>query len=228
MIDRKFFFMKVRGSIFDGSLAQPQVNGCNALLDIWEQHYKQFDRRWLAYCLATAYHETAHTMQPIREYGRGKGRPYGRRVGKYRKAYYGRGYVQLTWLGNYRKAGKKLGVGEAFVKEPDKVMQPDIAARILYRGMINGWFTGKRLAQFITGKRRQYRTARTIVNGMDKASLIAGYAVRFEAALRDAPAGQKPATQPDNPPAQPKAPDEPKRRFWADLIGAIIGAFRKG
>ncbi len=37
-------------------------------------------------------------MQPIEEYGRGKGRKYGAPAGPYGKIYFGRGYVQLTWL----------------------------------------------------------------------------------------------------------------------------------
>jgi putative chitinase len=41
------------------------VNGCNAVLAAMEG----CPLSWTAYALATAYHETASTMQPIKEYG---------------------------------------------------------------------------------------------------------------------------------------------------------------
>jgi putative chitinase len=101
MINRAIFFDNVRKLPFPGSISQTQVAGCNALLD--EAERRGFDFRWTAYCLATAYHETAHTMLPIAEYGRGKGKAYGEPING--KVYYGRGYVQLTWIKNYEKMG---------------------------------------------------------------------------------------------------------------------------
>ncbi len=58
--------------------------------------------------LATAYWETAQTMEPIEEYGKGAGRPYGEPDPATEQTYYGRGYVQLTWLPNYEKASKEI------------------------------------------------------------------------------------------------------------------------
>ncbi|TOE35570.1 hypothetical protein CGJ43_25525, partial [Vibrio parahaemolyticus] len=60
--------------------------------------------QYLAYVLATTYHETGHTMKPIEEWGKGQGRPYGEPDPETGQTYYGRGYVQLTWLANYIKA----------------------------------------------------------------------------------------------------------------------------
>lgn len=48
-------------------------------------------RNQMAYVLATAYHETAHTMKPVREMG---GEKYLRSKKYY--PYVGMGYVQLT------------------------------------------------------------------------------------------------------------------------------------
>ena len=62
-------------------------------------------RNQAAYVLATAYHETAHTMKPVREYG---GETYLKKKKYY--PYVGMGYVQLTWDYNYKKASDKLGV----------------------------------------------------------------------------------------------------------------------
>lgn len=184
-IARGIFFAQIR-SLF-GRMSQSQVEGLNSLLDavggclINEA----------AYMLATAYHETAHTMQPIEEYGKGRGRDYGKRLKMSRKPYsdtlplyYGRGYVQLTWYENYEKAGKKVGVD--LLNEPGWALSAPIAAKIMREGMIEGWFTGKKLGEYIGLRTAEYVSARRIINGMDKAQLIAGYAVVFELALRKA------------------------------------------
>lgn len=109
MINHKFFFDHVRTYLFFDKLAQPQVNGLNAILNEWEKNYAKKDDRWLAYMLATTHHETDRTMQPIEEYGKGKGKLYGKPDPITGKAYYGRGFVQLTWKSNYEKMGKVLG-----------------------------------------------------------------------------------------------------------------------
>jgi len=116
MINRKFFFDYARLTLFGGKLTSLQVSGMTAILDEWEskQTHNYTDNRHLAYMLATTFHETDKKMQPIEEYGKGRGRAYGRAVAPYMKIYYGRGYVQLTWLSNYQKAATELGVD--FVK----------------------------------------------------------------------------------------------------------------
>src|SRR6187397_2452423 len=68
-INRRFFFDSVRSAPFNGKLSARQVDGMSAILDVWESSDTQRDDRWLAYMLATAFHETAMTMQPICEYG---------------------------------------------------------------------------------------------------------------------------------------------------------------
>lgn len=62
-IQRRYFFDSVRGSLFDGDLAQSQVDGLNTILDYAED--EGCDDRHLAYILATTFHETAQTMQPV-------------------------------------------------------------------------------------------------------------------------------------------------------------------
>lgn len=133
-------------------------------------------RNQMAYVLATAYHETAHTMKPIREKG---GEKYLRS-----KKYYphvGMGYVQLTWDYNYAKASRELGVD--FVKSPELLLKPEYAAPIIIAGMAEGWFTGKKLSDYITLQKSDFKNARRIVNGTDKAELIAGYAKEYDKAL---------------------------------------------
>ena len=68
-INRNFFFTQVRRTLFSNNLKQPQVGGINAILDGWEAKYEGEDDRWLAYALATTYHETDQHMKPIEEYG---------------------------------------------------------------------------------------------------------------------------------------------------------------
>ena len=184
-IDRGIFFIQIR-SLF-GRMSQSQVEGLNSLLDavggclINEA----------AYMLATAYHETAHTMQPIEEYGKGRRYDYGKRLKMSRKPYsdtlpiyYGRGYVQLTWYENYDKAGRLLKLD--LLRQPELALQADVAAKIMREGMFDGWFTGKKLGEYIGLRTAEYVSARRIINGMDKAQFIAGYAVVFELALRKA------------------------------------------
>ena len=184
-IDRGIFFIQIR-SLF-GRMSQSQVEGLNSLLDVVGGCLINE----AAYMLATAYHETAHTMQPIEEYGKGRGRDYGKRLKMSRKPYsatlplyYGRGYVQLTWYENYEKAGKKVGVD--LLNEPGWALSAPIAAKIMREGMIEGWFTGKKLGEYVGLRTADYVSARRIINGMDKAQFIAGYAVVFELALRKA------------------------------------------
>lgn len=195
-MNRKAFFEAVHRSAFTGALSQSQVDGLSLLLDVWFSHFGDHDPRWLAYCLATARHETAGTMLPVKEYGSDDraNRLYGiegrfparaRRMGNTEKGdgsrYKGRGFVQLTWKNNYRKAGKALDID--LVGDPDAALIPDIAAKILFQGCIDGWFTGRRLSDFINGREQDYLRARQVVNGSDRATLIAGYAENFESAL---------------------------------------------
>ena len=179
-----------------GHVRQEQVNGLIMLLRVWQRYYARHDIRWLAYALATAFHETAHTMQPIHERGSRRyfrkyepGTRLGRRLGNTRPGdgwrYRGRGYVQITGRRNYALASRKLGVD--LLADPELALKPDIAAHILYRGMIEGWFTGKKLADYIRpGHQARYVAARRIVNGLNRARRIARYAIAFEHALRAA------------------------------------------
>jgi putative chitinase len=84
--DRKHFFDTVRKDLFRGNLTQSQVDGMNYLLEVWEKHFEAANPRdgtnWLAYALATFFHETAETMQPIEEYGKGSGRATASRRGR--------------------------------------------------------------------------------------------------------------------------------------------------
>ena len=201
-------------------MSQKQVDGTEALLAATDG----LPITYRAYLMATAKHETASTMMPISEYGRGKGKPYGKH-GKHGQAQYGRGYVQLTWDSNYERADKELGLGGALIKDFNLALQPTIAAQILVRGCSEGWFTGKKLSDYLPG---DYRGARRVVNGLDKAALIAGYARSFEAAFVAASDHKL-----DAPPLSPKPVDASKapqivinptepRHPTPSLFGAVL------
>lgn len=135
---------------------------------------------FLAYGLATAWHEAR--LRPIAEIGKGQGRPYGK-PGKHGQAQYGRGLVQLTWDRNYEWADALAhahgltGPGEVLA-DFDLVLRPDIAALVLVKGMERGGFTGKKLGDYMVdrGNHAAFVRARRIINGTDRAELIAGYA----------------------------------------------------
>lgn len=171
------FFVAVRK--LTGSLDQQQVDIINRLLVTSAHH----PASWLAYELATAWHESR--LKPIEEWGKGKGREYGK-INATGKAPYGRGLVQLTWHANYVKADDELKLGGKLANDYDLALDPDIAVKIMARGMEEGWFTGKKLATYLPnprGTHAEFKAARRIINGADKDELIAGYAVSFQDAL---------------------------------------------
>ena len=199
MFDPKIFFESVRKGILGPTLSPNEVGGCNAIVAACEG----WPISWTAYALASAYHETAGTMQPIKEHGSknyfmSRYDPSGNKpaiardlgnttVGDGAK-FAGRGYVQLTGRRNYAKAKAELGID--LIANPDRAMDAEVAAQIMRLGMSQGWFTGVDLSDFLPMRGKamptQYVKARRIINGVDKAQTIAGYASQFQDALWDA------------------------------------------
>jgi hypothetical protein len=193
MIDAKKFFDGIRASLFNGRLAQQQVDGINAILDEW-LHRKLIDLRWLAYMLATVYWETAHTMWPIEEYGRGRGYAYGAPDAGTGQAYYGRGFVQLTWRRNYEAMGKLLHVD--LVNHPTMALQLVIATQILFEGMLRadsgvGDFTGLALDDCFNATREDWTRARAIINGTDHAAEVGQVGRTIHGILKSAVIAEK-------------------------------------
>lgn len=187
--DPEAFFAALRKEF--GSLSKSQVDGVNTLLTA----LKGWPVSWTAYGMATAWHETHPTMQPIKERG---GESYfrsmydinGSRPAKARELgnltpgdgakYAGRGYVQLTGRTNYALYG--------LADKPDDAMKPEVAAMILRDGMEKGRFTGKAMKDYLEipfiNRPNDYVGARRIINGTDLAQKIADYAVKFERSLK--------------------------------------------
>lgn len=197
---RKPFCDAVRISLFDGVLKKHQVAGLTAILDRGGVA-AGIDDRWLAYMLATAHHETGRRMQPVREtFAKSDARaialldsafdsgrllsvsvPYWRRDAD-GKSWLGRGLVQLTHRVNYEKMA--LATGIDLVSRPERAMEMDVAVDILFIGMRTGAFTGHRLEQYFSESTENWTGARRIINGRDRAELVAGYGRRYLAAIR--------------------------------------------
>jgi len=208
MIDRKPFYDAIRRDLFGGVLNQKQVDGIEAILNEWDRR-KLTDLRYLAYMLATAYHEVDKTMQPIREYG---GEAYfhrmyditGARPGVARHLgnlyagdgarFHGRGLVQLTGRKNYERMTAHVArplFGVDLEKDPDEAMKLPIAVAIMFEGMLDaessfGDFTGLALDDFFNATKDDPIGARKIINGTDKDELIAEYHRLFLGALEGA------------------------------------------
>jgi len=167
-----YFFNRIRQSVFGGKMSQGQVEGVQNIIQYRDKNWPKMSDDELAYLLATVVHETGHTMQPVREMG-------GERYLRTKKYYpwVGEGLVQVTWKENAIKFG---------AKQPGDLMKWPIALRAAFEGMIKGMFTGKKLADYIGGGKVDYIGARRIINGTDRAKLIAGYAHSFRDAFKQA------------------------------------------
>lgn len=166
-------------------------------------------RNQTAYVLATSFHESAHTMKPVREtlattddeairrlekaWAAGKlpwvKTPYWRKDAE-GKTWLGRGYPQVTHKANYERIGARLGID--LTTDPNVMLRPEVAIPTMIVGMTEGLFTGKRLSDYITLQKSDFVDARRIINGTDRATLIAGYARAYDAALKAARYGEEP------------------------------------
>lgn len=147
--EKAFFdYIRVDPVLFPkGELTQSQVEGIQAI--IAKCKAQNCSLGMTANILATAGWESGHAYVPVEEKGRGAGRPYGVPAGPYGLVYYGRGLVQITWLSNYRLASERVGVD--LVRYPHRALEPEIALTLLVDGMLQGWYTGKKLGDFIDG-----------------------------------------------------------------------------
>jgi putative chitinase len=201
-IDRQRFFADWPARV-RLPLTESRRKGVEFLLDAFERDQTLTMIRELAYVLATIRWESGHTFEPVRERRANAAknpRLFALQERYWPTGFFGRGYVQMTWEKNYRLAGTRLA-GETFtigdapvtfdastlVQNPDYLLQRAVSYRIAVRGMREGWFTGKKLSQFITeATPPDYVNARRIINGTDRAAEIAAMANEFELLLRSA------------------------------------------
>lgn len=215
-MNRDIFFIQLKPALFPRSPGPQQREGITAILDRWEALPAPKNLRHLAYMLATVHHETARTMQPIKERGgesylRGMYDITGSRPALARAngntergdgaRYAGRGFVQLTWKKNYKRASEQIGID--LVAAPDRALEMAVATHILFSGMAEGWFTGRKLSEFLNDLKTDWINARKTINGIDKAGLIANLAELYFKALAQSE-DRKLALPPSRPSSSPK------------------------
>lgn len=205
--DRTKFLRSLGNSM--GKMTPEQLSGFTFLLDRIEgdNHWQSVPQ--IAYFLGTIWHETARTMKPITERGP---RSYFRKydIGKLAKRlgntptedgdgfkYRGHGYVQNTGLTNARKAGAALAgnyymtesgakfmvTDKTFVTNPELLLIPAVSYDDAVDGMFTGRYTGRAVQDYINARKTDYINARRVINGLDCAEDIAGYATKFCKAL---------------------------------------------
>ncbi|WP_223150991.1 lysozyme family protein [Flavobacterium ajazii] len=202
-IDEKYFFEEYSKK-FNG-ISEDQKSSLTKIFKSTAEYYTNEKRccnlKHIAYMLATAKLETAHTFNPINEYGGNSyfERMYDPILGKDENRrqmakdaentiegdgvkYHGRGFVQLTWKKNYRKMKEKFGVD--LINHPEKALDHELAMKIMIYGMEQGSFTDKKLSDYINGSKTDYLNARRIINGTDRASDIKDYAQEIEKCLK--------------------------------------------
>jgi len=164
---------------------------------------------------------------------------YGGRLGNKTKPsedgwiYRGGGWPQTTGRTNYAKFGLE--------ENPNDILQPKVSAHALVKGMKDGLYTGKKLSDFINEKQVDYVSARALINA-DKTrktntgtigSDIAGYAMKFDLALKNAGYGQTTTPKPvpevilppilqSNIPATPIETPKPKKSNPSWVFPAIV------
>ena len=123
--------------------------------------------------------------------------------------------MQLTWAENYKTMSSLLGID--LLNNPDLALDPAVAAKIMFEGMIRGTFTGKSLATYFSDHVSDWRNARKIINALDHADEIAAVAKQFFAALQA-------AGETTGPPKTVPLPTLPRSRSWIDVL---LSPFRK-
>jgi len=192
-------FERLRADPFGGRLTRGQIEGLDSVFGHWRCR-PAGDPRHLAYMLATAFHETGRTMQPMRETGAtsdaaaiarleaafAAGRlrqvktPYWR-PDPTGRSWFGRGLVQITHRRNYQRLSAAIGID--LVADPARAMEMAVAVRILFAGMEQGLFSGVTLSDVFNATTEDWIGARRIVNGTDRAEKVAGYGRAFLAGI---------------------------------------------
>ncbi len=204
------FFASIRRPLFANGLAQTQVDGINRILA--QDRKAPQDPRWLAYELATTYHETGRTMSPVSENLNYSAAGLQATFGKYFTPALASSYARqperiANWVYANRMGNGDVPTGDGWrfrgrglvqitgrdnyakygiADHPDQALDPVKAVEILFDGMTAGRFTGKKLADYFNDKVTDWVNARRIINGTDRAIDIAGYARTFYDAIKAA------------------------------------------
>lgn len=233
MINRTTFYTYARRSPFGGRLSREQIAGMEAMFTAWDKH-GDGDLRKLANGLAQCFHETGGRMVPVREtFAASTAQAIARldaawkagRLGQVSKPYwrdgwFGRGRLQTTHYDNYLYAHHRTGLD--CVNNPDVLLTEEGDAKVFWPSLFQGWWTrGRhRLGMYFNATVDDPKGARRIVNGTDKASLIATYHKAFLDALN---AADEATPQPKDVTPEAATPDDvspaESKPFWMTVLG---------
>ena len=181
-------FVKEYQQLFQRTVSADVVKNLQTLVSLLDMDVFMTDKRWCSYALATVLLECGPKFETALEVGTlsyfakyASGTPLGRALGNTEVGdgvkFRGRGYVQITGRSNYAKFAHLLNVD--LIEDPSYAMNVHIAYKILSMGMTQGLFTGFSLKHFINRAMCDYVNARRIINGTDKADVIAEYAIKM-------------------------------------------------
>lgn len=186
VIDTPEFYDIIRETIFGGRISPTQAAFLTPLV-------KELDRNSdlktaaRAYILATAHWETDN-FRSMEEYATGAAYAGREDLGNTEpgdgQKFKGRGHCMLTGRTNYTRMSEVFHVD--LIANPQLAAYPSLAAEIIIYGMREGSFTGKKLDDYISDLYVDYRGARRIINGTDKAAEISALAKKYEAAILSA------------------------------------------
>lgn len=232
--------------LFGRELSTLQRDGISDVISAYNK-YGRDDPRDLAYILATEFHETGKAMQAVIETqtAKDKVRPSvdtaiarlesswkKGRLSWVKKPYWRKDADGLSWLGrggpqvthkfNYVEAEKQTGI--PFTKNPDLMLVNENAVPVMVIMMMKGLFTGKGLKDFFTPKVTNWEDARRIINGTEKAAIVAGYAKQIHAAILIAMATTEHTADIAAPPPEAPPPPLTQSKITQAAGGVTIGA----
>lgn|GEM_PF-1591599 len=166
--DRDKFWGQYRQGLarFGERVQQEEVPHVENILDRAERDSRFESLSQLAYMLTTARWETDRFRALFERGGDSylmqyQGRGGNTRPGDY-KRYRGTGYVHLTFRDNFRRAGQLIGA--PLEAQPELAADPHWAYEIMVRGHLEGWFTTRKLGEFVNTSKRDFRNARKVIN----------------------------------------------------------------
>lgn len=102
--------------------------------------------------------------------------------------YFGRGLVQLTWWNGYAATSAAMGWKLELLVDPDRMLDFEVSYEVMVRGMTTGigYANNLTLGMYLSDSTTDYKGARAIINGKDRADEFAAIALRLETVLMDA------------------------------------------